>query len=126
MFRERLEQEFRRTTTGERFALLYIDVDEFKGINDSLGHPVGDDFLKSLASRLKDCLRETDFVARLGGDEFAIIQTAVGDPGEVEALVARIHAAIRQPFECLGHHILADASIGVAMAPTDGARTAIS
>jgi diguanylate cyclase (GGDEF)-like protein len=121
LFRERLEQEFKKAARGQQFALLYIDVDEFKGINDSLGHPVGDDFLKSLASRLKDCLRETDFVARLGGDEFAIIQTAVDQLAEVEALVTRVHEAIRRPYECLGHHILADASIGVAMAPADGA-----
>jgi diguanylate cyclase (GGDEF)-like protein len=121
LFREQLDREFKRTKRGERFALLYIDVDEFKGINDSLGHPVGDDFLKLLARRLKDCMRETDFVARLGGDEFAIIQTAVGDVTEVQDLVARLHEAIRQPYECLGHHILTDASIGVAMAPADGA-----
>jgi diguanylate cyclase (GGDEF)-like protein/PAS domain S-box-containing protein len=121
LFREQLDLEFKRTKRGERFALLYIDVDEFKGINDSLGHPVGDDFLKSLARRLKDCLRETDFVARLGGDEFAIIQTAVGGVADVEDLVGRLHEAIRQPYDCLGHRVLTDASIGVAMAPADGA-----
>jgi diguanylate cyclase (GGDEF)-like protein len=120
LFREQLDREFKRTKRGEQFALLYIDVDEFKGINDSLGHPVGDDFLKSLALRLKDCVRATDFVARLGGDEFAIIQTAVGNLTDVQALVAKLHEAIRQPYQCLGHHVLTDASIGVAMAPADG------
>jgi diguanylate cyclase (GGDEF)-like protein len=120
LFREQLDREFKRTKRGEQFALLYIDVDEFKGINDSLGHPVGDDFLKSLARRLEDCVRETDFVARLGGDEFAIIQTAVGNLSDVQALVAKIHEAIRQPYECLGHHVMTDASIGIAMAPADG------
>jgi diguanylate cyclase (GGDEF)-like protein len=121
LFREQLDREFKRTKRGEQFALLYIDVDEFKGINDSLGHPVGDDFLKSLARRLEDCVRATDFVARLGGDEFAIIQTAVGNLTDVQALVAKIHEAIRQPYECLGHHVMTDASIGIAMAPADGA-----
>jgi diguanylate cyclase (GGDEF)-like protein/PAS domain S-box-containing protein len=121
LFREQLDREFKRARRGEQFALLYIDVDEFKGINDSLGHPVGDDFLKALARRLTDCIRESDFVARLGGDEFAIIQTAVTGLSDVTSLVERVHEAIRRPFECLGHHILTDASIGVAMAPTDGA-----
>jgi diguanylate cyclase (GGDEF)-like protein/PAS domain S-box-containing protein len=121
LFREQLDREFKRAKRGEQFALLYIDIDEFKGINDSLGHPVGDDFLKSVALRLKDCIRETDFVARLGGDEFAIIQTGVDGLADVENLVAKLHQAIRQPYECLGHHVLTDASIGVAMAPADGA-----
>jgi diguanylate cyclase (GGDEF)-like protein len=120
LFREQLGREFKRAKRGEQFALLYIDIDEFKGINDSLGHPVGDDFLKSLARRLTDCVRETDFVARLGGDEFAIIQTAVDNLSDVQALVAKLHEAIRQPYECLGHRVLTDASIGVAMAPADG------
>ena len=120
LFRQQLEREFKGTKRGEQFALLYIDIDEFKGINDSLGHPVGDDFLKSLARRIKDCIRETDFVARLGGDEFAIIQTAVSTLTEVKDLVTRLHEAIRQPYECLGPHVLTDASIGVAMAPVDG------
>ena len=120
LFREQLDREFKRARRGEQFALLYIDVDEFKGINDSLGHPVGDDFLKALAMRLIGCIRESDFVARLGGDEFAIIQTAVASLTDVTSLVERVHESIRQPFECLGHHILTDASIGVAMAPADG------
>jgi diguanylate cyclase (GGDEF)-like protein len=121
LFREQLDREFKRARRGEQFALLYIDIDEFKGINDSLGHPVGDDFLKALAKRLTDCIRESDFVARLGGDEFAIIQTAVAGLSDVTSLVDRVHEAIRLPFECLGHHIRTDASIGVAMAPEDGA-----
>jgi predicted signal transduction protein with EAL and GGDEF domain len=73
-----------------------------------------------LARRLQDCVRETDFVARLGGDEFAIIQTAVGSLTDVQALVDKLHEAIRQPYECLGPNVLTDASIGIAMAPADG------
>jgi diguanylate cyclase (GGDEF)-like protein len=121
LFREQLDREFKNVKPGEQFALLYIDVDEFKDINDSLGHSVGDDFLKSLALRLQDCIRGIDFVARLGGDEFAIIQTAVGDLADVQGLVARLHEAIRRPYQCLGHRVLTDASIGIAMAPSDGA-----
>ena len=95
--------------------MLYIDIDEFKGINDSLGHPVGDELLKSVAVRLRSCVRESDFVARLGGDEFAIIQTGVNRSSRCRR--ARWHvsiSAIRQPHECLGHQLTTDASIGIA------------
>jgi diguanylate cyclase (GGDEF)-like protein len=100
--------------------LLYIDIDEFKGINDSLGHHVGDELLKVVAARLKSCIRETDLVARLGGDEFAVIQTNAGDAADVVEFVTRIHEAIRQPYHCLGHQLSTDASIGIALAPRDG------
>ena len=120
LFRERIEHELQRTSRGSQFALLYIDVDEFKGINDSLGHHVGDELLKAVAARIRSCIRDTDHVARLGGDEFAVIQTDVANTQDVVEFVMRIHDAIRQPYECLGHHLTTDASIGVAMAPQDG------
>jgi diguanylate cyclase (GGDEF)-like protein len=120
LFRSRLEQELERTKRGEQLAVLYIDIDEFKSVNDSLGHPAGDELLKAVASRLQACIRETDFVARLGGDEFAIVQTGIGQPDDVVDLVRRIYTAIREPYECLGHQVATDASIGIALAPTDG------
>ena len=120
LFREQIERELKRTGRGEQFALLYIDVDEFKGINDSLGHHVGDELLKAVAARIRGCIRETDLVARLGGDEFAVIQTAVKDTAEVVEFVTRIHEAIRQPYDCFGHQLTTDASIGIALAPRDG------
>jgi diguanylate cyclase (GGDEF)-like protein/PAS domain S-box-containing protein len=120
LFREQLERELERTMRGEQLAMLYIDIDEFKSINDSLGHPVGDELLKMVASRLRGCVRETDFVARLGGDEFAIVQTGITQPGDVMELVKRIYEAIREPYQCLGHHVATDASIGIALAPDDG------
>ena len=120
LFRERIERELKKTATGEQFALLYIDIDEFKGINDSLGHHVGDELLKTVANRIRSCLRDSDLVARLGGDEFAVIQTAASSADEVAAFVTRIHEAIRQPYQCLGHQLSTDASIGIAMAPLDG------
>ncbi|WP_426438018.1 bifunctional diguanylate cyclase/phosphodiesterase [Bradyrhizobium genosp. P] len=120
LFRERIERELEKAKHGRQFALLYIDIDEFKGINDSLGHHVGDELLKTIARRIKACLKDGDLIARLGGDEFAVIRTAIGGVADVEDFVASVHQAIRQPCDCLGHHLSTDASIGVALAPRDG------
>ncbi|HYW64502.1 MAG TPA: EAL domain-containing protein [Bradyrhizobium sp.] len=120
LFREQLDVELKKIVRGGQLAVLYIDIDEFKSVNDSLGHPVGDELLKAVALRLSDCVRDTDFVARLGGDEFAIVQTGVKSPSDVMDLVIRIYQAIREPCECLGHRLITDASIGIALAPQDG------
>ncbi|WXU22558.1 EAL domain-containing protein [Bradyrhizobium sp. A5] len=121
LFREQIERELEKVAGGEQFALLYIDVDEFKGINDSLGHHVGDDLLKAIATRLRGCLKKSDLIARLGGDEFAVIQTGIQSSADVLSFVTRIYEAIRQPYHCLGHQLSTDASIGIALAPQDGA-----
>jgi diguanylate cyclase (GGDEF)-like protein len=120
LFREQIERELRRTGHGEQFALRYIDIDEFKGINDSLGHHVGDELLKTVATRIRSCIGRNDLIARLGGDEFAVIQTGLGNDADVVEFVTRIHEAIRQPYQCLGHQLSTDASIGIARAPQDG------
>jgi diguanylate cyclase (GGDEF)-like protein len=120
LFQERLEGALQRIVDGEQVALLYIDIDEFKSVNDSLGHRIGDELLKSVAAGLRDCLVETDIVARLGGDEFAVVHTAVKRPEDIMALVTRIYQSIRQPRECLGHVLTTDASIGIALASRDG------
>src|SRR5205085_312296 len=120
LFREQIERELQKVSRGEQFALLYIDVDEFKGINDSLGHHVGDELLKAVAGRIGGCIREGDLIARLGGDEFAVIQTDVKGVNDVLDFVTRIREAVRKPFQCLGHHLSSDASIGIALAPQDG------
>ena len=120
LFREQLGQALKRVHRGDQLAVLYIDIDEFKSINDSLGHSVGDELLKAVAARLRNSVRETDLVARLGGDEFAIIQTSVEHPSDVAGLVTRIYETIREPYECLGHRLTTDASIGIALAPEDG------
>ena len=120
LFRDMLERALGKLQAGERLAVLYIDIDEFKGINDALGHPIGDELLKAIAARLRGCLQENDVAARLGGDEFAIIQTAVKQPSDTTHLVEKIYAAIRQPYDCAGHMITTDASIGIAVAPEDG------
>jgi diguanylate cyclase (GGDEF)-like protein len=120
LFREQIERELQKAAAGRQFALLYIDIDEFKGINDSLGHHVGDELLKSVAARIRGCIKESDLIARLGGDEFAVIQTAIAGRADVVDFVSRLHDAIRQPYHCLGHQLSTDASIGIALAPQDG------
>src|SRR4051794_17366961 len=120
LFHEQLKRELPHVTPERQLAVLYIDIDEFKSVNDSLGHMIGDELLKSVAVSLSRCVAETDFVARLGGDEFAIVQTGVKGAADVAALVHRIFGAIRSPYECLGHQVTTDASIGIALAPQDG------
>ncbi|WP_063683260.1 bifunctional diguanylate cyclase/phosphodiesterase [Bradyrhizobium stylosanthis] len=120
MFHEHLRQELAVIANGEEVAVHYIDIDEFKGVNDALGHLVGDELLKALATSLSRCAGPTDFVARLGGDEFAIVQSAVTSPDQVNDLVARVFQAIRTPIDCMGHHLTSDASIGIALAPGHG------
>ena len=120
LFHERLKRELSHATPDRPLAVLYIDIDEFKSVNDSLGHMIGDELLKSVAASLAACARKTDFVARLGGDEFAIVQTGIEDTDDVMKLVSRIFEAIRSPYQCLGHQVTTDASIGIALAPQDG------
>ena len=120
LFHEQIKQELPYAKPDRQVAVLYIDIDEFKSVNDSLGHLIGDELLKSVAQSLRGCVPDTGFVARLGGDEFAVVQTCVHNPNDVTDLVERIFAAIRTPFDCLGHRVTADASIGIALAPKDG------
>ncbi|MGP8122196.1 MAG: EAL domain-containing protein [Xanthobacteraceae bacterium] len=120
LFRDHLEQMLAKAKDGSGFALVYIDIDEFKGINDSLGHQVGDELLRAIGIQLRRCVGGDDFVARLGGDEFAIILTSARDLAQITAVVDRLHHSIRQPHQCLSHHLLTDASIGIALAPQDG------
>jgi len=121
LFHEKLKQELACLEPGRQLAVLYIDIDEFKSVNDTLGHLIGDELLKSVALSLGRCIGKADFVARLGGDEFAIVQTAVKTDAEVTGLAARVFDAIREPYECLGHQVTTDASIGIALAPQHGA-----
>ena len=119
VFGEELDRALARVQRGERLALLYIDLDHFKRVNDTQGHSVGDELLKSTADRLRGCVRETDFVARLGGDEFAIIQTAIEHASDAAALAMRVAKAIRAPFDLNGHQATVDVSVGISIAPDD-------
>ncbi len=119
-----LQDELARAVAGlsrnERVAVLYLDLDQFKGINDTLGHAVGDELLKEVAARLSASIGKRDAVARVGGDEFAIIQTDIREPTDAAALARRIGDAIRLPYDLRGHAVVTDASIGIALAPDDG------
>jgi len=114
-FIERLNQAFVASKRGEpSFAVLYLDLDRFKDINDTLGHPIGDLLLKAAAERLLRAARETDLVARLGGDEFAVLQTGMADAASAGALAAKIRAILAEPYLIQGNELHITASIGVA------------
>src|SRR3978361_1373439 len=99
---------------------MFLDTDEFKTVNDSLGHHVGDELLRSMAKNLQSCLGATEVVARLGGDEVAVLASGLRCKEDVLKVVNRLHDAIRQPHDCAGHQLMVDTSIGIAIAPRDG------
>jgi diguanylate cyclase (GGDEF)-like protein len=107
---------------NKRFSILVLDLDKFKNVNDTLGHPVGDELLKQVAARLKASIRDTDLVARLGGDEFAILQSNAYDQREAAiALSLRVEELLSRPFDLCGNTVNIGTSIGIALAPEHGA-----
>jgi diguanylate cyclase (GGDEF)-like protein len=120
LFREKLEAALAHVRRGQMLALLCLDLDQFKAVNDTLGHPIGDSLLRAVAERLAMSARETDTVARLGGDEFAIVQTAIARPTEATALAGRLIELLNAPFDVDGHQIVIGTSIGITFAPQDG------
>jgi diguanylate cyclase (GGDEF)-like protein/PAS domain S-box-containing protein len=114
-FTERLSQSHAGAQRGAlAFAILYLDLDKFKPVNDTFGHPVGDLLLQQVAQRLRDCTRESDLVARLGGDEFAILQGEIKEPANAGALAAKIQTALALPFCINGNSINISVSIGIS------------
>jgi diguanylate cyclase (GGDEF)-like protein len=105
---------------GDAPAVLCLDLDRFKEVNDAPGHPVGDLLLREVAARLRACTRETDTVARLGGDEFAVVQVGASQPAEAEALCGRLLEVLGAPCRLDGQEVVVGASVGVALAPVDG------
>ena len=110
---------FTQLGRGQKFAVLCLDLDYFKNINDTLGHPFGDQILREVGARLRGCVREYDTVARIGGDEFAILQNDVTDPAEINSVCERIIDVIGMPFELEGGQVMIGVSIGIALAPKD-------
>ena len=121
LLRKRLEEAVAAMRQGGRpLAVLMLDLDRFKEVNDTLGHPIGDALLKAATQRLRKCVRETDTIARLGGDEFAIVQRTADTATESASIAKRIQEAIKAPFDLAGHHVAVGTSIGIAIAPGDG------
>lgn len=113
-FLERLRSAFAAAQRGAApFAILYLDLDHFKAVNDTFGHTVGDQLLKMTAERLRRCTRETDTVARLGGDEFAILQTEIAEPANAGSLADAIRLSVERPFVIDGNDLHVTSSIGI-------------
>ncbi len=122
LFMEKMDEALGRlAASGTQFSVFVFDLDLFKAVNDSLGHPIGDLLLKSVASRLAEVVSEPDTVGRLGGDEFAILQAVRTDArSEAAALAQRLIAAVGTPYEIEGHPVVIGISLGIAVAPYDG------
>jgi diguanylate cyclase (GGDEF)-like protein len=118
---DRIAQALARSRrTGESFALMVVDLDGFKTVNDVWGHEAGNVVLRTIAKRLQTVLRETDTVARVGGDEFVILSLGTREEGEATALVSRLRQTLRRPYRVQGRPVELDASVGWALFPEDG------
>jgi diguanylate cyclase (GGDEF)-like protein len=123
LLNERLERALgSRIHREQMVAVHHLDLDQFKAVNDTFGHPAGDKLLKIVADRLRGLVRETDTIARMGGDEFVIVQAPIADPADATSLAQRIIAVISEPFDIDGHQAVIGASIGIAVGPGDGLR----
>ncbi|MGB6175292.1 MAG: EAL domain-containing protein [Methylocella sp.] len=121
LFHERLDEALLRVRRDrDKFAVLYLDLDEFKNVNDTLGHAAGDKLLVAVAERLRTCLRDCDMVARFGGDEFAVLQIGLAGPHEAGAFADRIVTLLSEPYDIDGQQVVIGASVGIALAPADG------
>ena len=115
LFHQRLEEALDRARGGETFAVLYLDLDRFKAVNDTFGHPVGDALLQAVTGRLTGSIREIDTVARLGGDEFAVIQSNISQPADAAALAERLIDELSAAYQIEGRRIEIGTSIGVVV-----------
>lgn len=121
LFGDRIQQALHRAERNkEQVALLFIDLDRFKSVNDTLGHAAGDTLLKEAANRLQNCLRQSDTVSRFGGDEFNILLTQIGSEDEVKMIAHKILKALEWPYQIEGQEIFLSGSIGIALYPKDG------
>ncbi|MET0409162.1 MAG: diguanylate cyclase, partial [Hyphomicrobium sp.] len=116
---ERMQLAMARAKRGDRMALLLLDLDNFKVVNDTMGHSAGDELLQVVADRLRGALRETDTVARLGGDEFAVLVVELDHPSSATRLAQRLISILNEPIRIGSKHVICGGSIGIAMAPDD-------
>jgi diguanylate cyclase (GGDEF)-like protein len=114
LFGSRVEQALAQT--GQHVGVLFIDIDDFKTVNDSLGHAAGDELLRAIADRIGECLRPGDVAARLGGDEFAVLLIGIDEPATASRIADRVIEALREPFIIANEEVLTHASIGIATA----------
>jgi diguanylate cyclase (GGDEF)-like protein len=124
LLQERMDHAVMMTGRGQKCAVLCLDLDRFKAVNDTFGHPTGDRLLQAVAERLLACVRETDVVSRLGGDEFAVLMGELEEPPGAGVLAQRIIRLLCEPFDLGGQTVSIGASVGIALAPQD-ARTAV-
>jgi diguanylate cyclase (GGDEF)-like protein len=120
LFRDQMDAAVVGLRRRGPFAIHFIDLDEFKQVNDTLGHPCGDELLCVAADRLRAAVRGSDLVARFGGDEFVVLQYPLGHPKEAGALAERIVASLAEPYQISGNEVVIGASIGIALGPRDG------
>jgi diguanylate cyclase (GGDEF)-like protein len=115
LFVERLQQAMQRATGSSAMALLFLDIDHFKTINDTLGHEAGDQLLKVFATRMRECVRQTDTVARLAGDEFTVILEGLRGADDAKALASKLIETLRTPIALAGKLFVITSSVGIAM-----------
>jgi diguanylate cyclase (GGDEF)-like protein len=120
LLNDRLENALGRIDREQMVAVHHLDLDQFKAVNDTFGHPAGDKLLKIVADRLRGIVRETDTIARMGGDEFVIVQAPIADPTDATSLAQRIIRLMSEPYDIDGHQAVIGASIGIAVGPSDG------
>jgi diguanylate cyclase (GGDEF)-like protein/PAS domain S-box-containing protein len=120
LFRDKMDEALTRVSRGEMIAVICLDLDHFKTVNDTLGHSTGDAVLREVTTRLLGCIGGSDTIARLGGDEFAIIQAGVKEPQDAAALAQQIINTMTEPLTIEAHQIPIGTSIGIALSPSDG------
>ncbi|MDD5298257.1 MAG: EAL domain-containing protein [Rhodocyclaceae bacterium] len=121
LFRARLEHSLQQARRdGRKLALLFVDLDRFKKVNDTLGHPVGDELLISVAAAMSKVVREGDTLARLGGDEFILLMEGLNEPQDAASVAGKLRDVFTQPFRVRGNALYVTASIGIALYPEDG------
>ena len=120
LLKDKLKQALASLGAEEKLAVLYIDLDHFKQVNDTLGHGIGDALLTTMVARMRECVHQDDLIARLGGDEFVVVQQRLNGADDADRLARSIVDKAAEPFDLEGHRVVIGASIGIAVAPADG------